>query len=116
MRIAQKYSHLNGEEYLLVHHKNLYHELEAVIKSVDAHKLKNKKSEEKTMRGRMLFSPIELNKAFNQRFRQKHWLESRYQYYVTTDPRLMQELIVRPFESQKEFLIKNGVKRSYFVV
>ena len=24
MKIAQKYSHLNGEEYLIVHHKKLY--------------------------------------------------------------------------------------------
>ena len=24
MKIAQKYSHLNGEEYLIVHHNNLY--------------------------------------------------------------------------------------------
>ena len=27
MKIAQKYSHLNGEEYLIVHHKKLYKEI-----------------------------------------------------------------------------------------
>ena len=27
MKIAQKYSHLNGEEYLIVHHNDLYNEI-----------------------------------------------------------------------------------------
>ena len=27
MKIAQKYSHLNGEEYLIVHHKPIYDEI-----------------------------------------------------------------------------------------
>ena len=31
MKIAQKYSHLNGEEYLIVHHKKLYKEIIDVI-------------------------------------------------------------------------------------
>lgn len=32
MKIVQKYSHLNGEEYLIVHHKKLYTEIKNVIK------------------------------------------------------------------------------------
>jgi hypothetical protein len=32
MKIAQKYSHLNGEEYLIVHHNILYKE---IIKEAD---------------------------------------------------------------------------------
>jgi hypothetical protein len=36
MKIAQKYSHLNGEEYLIVHHKDLYKEIKTYIKSLDA--------------------------------------------------------------------------------
>lgn len=36
MKIAQKYSHLNGEEYLIVHYKKLYNEIESVINSIDA--------------------------------------------------------------------------------
>lgn len=34
MKIAQKYSHLNGEEYLLVHHKKLYKEIIDTIRSI----------------------------------------------------------------------------------
>jgi hypothetical protein len=54
MKIAQKYSHLNGEEYLIVHHKNLYDEIVEIIASIDANQLKNKISKEKTMKGKKL--------------------------------------------------------------
>jgi len=47
MKIAQKYSHLNGEEYLIVHHKKLYKEIKDVISSIDAEKFKTKISKEK---------------------------------------------------------------------
>ena len=110
MKITQKYSHLNGEEYLLVHHKPLYKEILAVIDDIDAEKLPKKKSKEKTKKGAMLYSPKALNKAFDQRFTEKSWGESRYRYYVTTDPKLMQELIILPFEKQAKFLEDKGVK------
>jgi hypothetical protein len=41
MRIAQKYSHLNGEEYLIVHHKKLYKEIKDIIASIDVSSPKN---------------------------------------------------------------------------
>lgn len=109
MKIAEKYSHLNGEEYLLVHHKKVYNEIVRTIKSISASKLKTKQSKEKTMPGTMLYSPIELNKAFDAKFRKLGWKESRYSYYVTTDRKLLPELIVLPFEQQKEFLVSKGV-------
>lgn len=57
MKIVETYSHLNGEEYLLVHHPDLYKEIKAVIREVDASKCMTKTSEEKTMRGKKLYSP-----------------------------------------------------------
>ena len=48
MKIAQKYSHLNGEEYLIVHRNNLYTEIKDIIKSVHADDYKTKISKEKT--------------------------------------------------------------------
>jgi len=51
MKISQKYSHLNGEEYLIVHHNKLYKEIKEVIKSIDANKYKTKISKEKTKTG-----------------------------------------------------------------
>lgn len=47
MKIAGKYSHLNGEEYLLVHHKKLYTELLGIIKAVNILKFRTKISKEK---------------------------------------------------------------------
>ena len=44
MRIAAQYSHLNGLEFLLVHHKDLLREIEAVIASVDAEACRTKTS------------------------------------------------------------------------
>ena len=109
MKIAQKYSHLNGEEYLLVHHKKLYKEIVSVIDSIDASKCLTKVSKEKTMTGKVLYSPIDLNKIFNEKFYDLHWQETRYQYYVTTNQKLLPELIALPYEKQKEFLIANGI-------
>jgi hypothetical protein len=109
MKIAQKYSHLNGEEYLIVHYKELYNELIEIIESIDADALMTKESKEKTMVGKMLFSPIALNKAFITGFREKGWIESRYKYYLTTDRKLMQEIVPLGYNEQKEHLQANGI-------
>ena len=109
MKIAEKYSHLNGEEYILVHHKNLYKEINEVINSIDASICMTKSSKEKTMMGKMLFSPIELNKIFNRNFRAKGWLESRYKYYVTTDRKYMEEMLAMEYKEQKKYLISKGI-------
>jgi hypothetical protein len=109
MKIAQKYSHLNGEEYLIVHHKKLYKEITDVIKSIDASKFMTKVSKEKTMTGKMLYSPIELNETFNKKFNKLGWHETRYQYYVTTEQKLLPELITLPYDKQKDFLVSKGI-------
>ena len=60
-----RYSHLNGEEYRLVHRKHLWKEVQAVIAAVDAFACRTKVSKEKTMRGKLLFSPADMNRAFS---------------------------------------------------
>lgn len=109
MKIAQKYSHLNGEEYLLVHHKHVYKEIIEVIENIDASKFLLKTSKEKTMKGKILYSPKHLNKAFDTSFRKLNWAESRYQYYITTNPKYLQELVILPYKEQKNYLISKGV-------
>jgi hypothetical protein len=109
MKIAQKYSHLNGEEYLIVHHKKLYEEITETIKSVDADRFFTKESKEKTMSGKMLYSPVELNKVFDEKFNRLGWHESRYRYYITTEQKLLPELLALPYDKQKDFLIANGI-------
>ena len=88
MKIAQKYSHLNGEEYLIVHHRKLYKEIKEVIKNINAEDLRTKVSKEKRKKGNKLFSPIDLNKAFDKEFSKKGWSESRYNYYITLNREL----------------------------
>lgn len=58
MRVSASYSHLNGEEYLLVHRKRLWEEVREVIAEVDAAACRTKVSKERTMRGRRCFLPL----------------------------------------------------------
>lgn len=109
MEIIEKYSHLNGEEYLIVHHKKVYREIADVIQSVDANKFRTKVSKEKTMKGKLLYNPEELNEQFKRLFKRRRWMDVRYSYYVTTDYAVMQELITLPLEKQKEYLISKGI-------
>src|SRR3972149_6538824 len=110
MKIIERYSHLNGEEYLIVHHNKIYKEIVDIIKIVNADKFRTKVSEEKTMKGRLLYNPDELNRRFKYLFKEKNWKDVRYSYYVTTDYLIMQELVTLSLEKQKEFLIAKGIK------
>ena len=56
MQVKATYSHLNGEEYLLVHHSELWQEVKCVIAGIDASACRTKVSREKTRSGRMLYS------------------------------------------------------------
>ena len=103
MRIVKFHSHLNGYEWLLVHHPKLWKEIRAVIKGIDANKCKNKVSKEKTMVGRMLFSPGELNVCFSDGLRKLTWKESRTSYWVTDDYNLIRKTLnLTPKEQKSE--------------
>jgi hypothetical protein len=103
LRIQKIYSHLNGHEWILVHQKKIWKEIEAVISHVDADKYKTKISKEKGMTGRALFAPIELNKRFTAEFRKDDWHESRTTYWVTDDYNLIRKTIrLAPDEQKKE--------------
>ncbi|HPV14056.1 MAG TPA: BglII/BstYI family type II restriction endonuclease [Candidatus Cloacimonadota bacterium] len=104
MKIAKTYSHMCGEEYLIVHRPELYQEIKDVISSLDASQHKTKISKEKTLKGRELYNPISLNKAFKKAFSSLGWNEKRYSYYITLDRELMQMSLTMPLKEQKEFL------------
>jgi len=114
MKIAQKYSHLNGEEYLIVHHKKIYREIKAVIQNIDANNFRTKVSKEKRKTGYKLFSPVALNKEFDKGFSERSWAESRYNYYITLNRELMEKSVLMPAKVQKEFLIENGEKEPIY--
>ncbi len=73
MKIVQVYSPLNGLEYLLVHKAGLWQEVQEVIRSVDGQACRVKISREKTMRGRVLYSPVAMNRAFASLLASRQW-------------------------------------------
>jgi Restriction endonuclease BglII len=114
MKIALKYSHLNGEEYLIVHHNNLYKEIKSYIKSVNADNFKTKVSKEIRKEGAILYSPTAINSALKLKFAEGYWNESRYKYYITLNRELMEKSISLPIKEQKKFLIEHGEKNPIF--
>ncbi|NLO69702.1 MAG: restriction endonuclease [Porphyromonadaceae bacterium] len=114
MKIAQKFSHLNGEEYLIVHHNDLYKEIKQVITNIEADKFRTKISKEKRKIGNSLLSPIALNEAFNIEFNKKKWAENRYNYYITLNRELMEKSVLMSAKEQKEFFIANGEKEPIY--
>ena len=101
MKIVQTYSHLNGLEYLLVHKKKLWNEVRQVIQSVDGNACKTKVSKEKGMVGDLLYSPIDMNKAFSKLLSDRAWKESRVNYWVTQSERLIRQTMTKSAEEQK---------------
>jgi hypothetical protein len=109
MQVVETYSHLNGEEYLIARQPGLYQQIRDVIAGVDANACRTKRSREKTMPGKRLYSPKALNKEFARLFNAAGWNESRYSYYVTTDRPQMEEMIRLPVKEQKKYLQGKGV-------
>jgi len=93
MKVSETYSHLNGLEFLLVHKPKLWQEILDVVKKVDAAKCKTKISKEKTMRGKKLYSPIDMNSCFKELLKKKNWKESRVSYWVTKSEKLIRKTL-----------------------
>ena len=77
MRVAEQYSHKNGEAFIHEHFDYLLREIEAIIASVDAKQCQTKISKEKTMPGRVLYSPKSLNAAFEAELKRFGWQKPR---------------------------------------
>ena len=54
------------------------------------------------MRDRLLYSPIDMNKAFSKLLRTKNWQESRVSYWVTKSEKLIRKTLSMPMEEQKK--------------
>ena len=108
MEIKARYSHLNGEEYLLVHRKGLWEEVQHVIASVDASSCRTKVSKEKTMPGKTLYSPSDMNRLFRDGFREREWGERRSTFWVTDDEKLLRGVYNLPEEEQRRIIEEAG--------
>jgi hypothetical protein len=115
LRIADVYSHLNGEEWLTVHAAAEYAEIRQVIGEIDAERCRLKVSKEERMVGRLLFSPRALNREFKARLDSLGWRSSRVAYHLARTHHQMQVMQAMPAPEQREFLIREGIEpmRSY---
>ncbi|MFQ6036003.1 MAG: BglII/BstYI family type II restriction endonuclease [Sedimentisphaerales bacterium] len=85
MIVAAKYSFNSGLEVVQDKYPALLNEITEIVQEVDAHKCKTKKSEEKTMTGRLLYNPVALNKAFKKHFLQRGWKSKRVKCEYSTE-------------------------------
>ena len=81
MKVVYEYSHLGGSEILKVNYPSQNQEIYDVIAAVRAQR--TKKSKEKTMKGRMLYSPKAINKEFKEAFGERGYREIRDKYTIT---------------------------------
>lgn len=108
MRIVEHYSHLNGLEFLMVHKPKLWVEIQDVIAGIDAKNHRTKVSKEKTMVGKSLYSPKDMNIAFKKGFEKKKWKETRTNYWVTDDAKLIRKTLTLGAKEQKEEITAAG--------
>ena len=73
MTIAARYSFNGGAQYIQAHAAPLLDEVYNTIKHVNATQCFTKTSQEKTKHGVQLYSPINLNKLFKQKFSTLGW-------------------------------------------
>ena len=108
MRIGANYSHLNGVEYLMVHRPGLWQEIQDVISEVDATICKTKVSREKTMPGKKLYSPVDMNREFKKGLEARGWSERRNTFWVTADEKLLRGIYGRSEKEQKKAIEESG--------
>ncbi|MBI4080970.1 MAG: restriction endonuclease [Candidatus Lambdaproteobacteria bacterium] len=115
MKIAERYSHLNGLEYILVHKPRLWQEIEEVIASVNASDFRTKISKEKTMIGELLYAPKEMNTAIRTAFSARGWKTRQASYWVTKDANLIRKTLNLDAKRQREEILAAGQEatRSY---
>lgn len=73
MKIVARYDFNGGKAAVQTKYASEFAQIEAVINSIDSTLYKTKESSEVTMMGKMLFSPVEINKAFKREFAKTGW-------------------------------------------
>ena len=105
MKLVEKYSHLNGFEWINHHKPELWNEIEEVIDSVDAINAPKKISKEGTMKGKELWSPPELNKLFKKGFYEKGWQQPEKQDFLyISDQENLRQIANLDIKEQKRIL------------
>jgi hypothetical protein len=79
------YSFKRGQEVVEADYAAEHAEILEIIGSVEAAVCRTKTSQEKTMDGRLLYSPKDLNRAFDAEFEGRQWAKSRIYCDYSTD-------------------------------
>lgn len=73
MKIVARYDFNGGKAAVMTKYAAELAQIESAINAIDSTLYKTKESTEKTMMGRMLFSPVEINKAFKRELAKTGW-------------------------------------------
>ena len=108
MVIANLYSHLNGYEYMLVHRKEQWEQIENAIKTINANDF-TKISKAKPSMGRVFYDQKALNKEFEKILFPLGWQSITIQYYVCDDiPTARVIANIRDKDEQKQIIEDSG--------
>ena len=99
----------------MVHKPKLWKEIKEVIATINAEKCKTKVSKEKGMKGKLLYSPKDMNAEFKKLLKSKRWYESRINYWVTKSEKLIRKTLSMSPEEQKKEIAKfaHKVEKKY---
>ena len=104
MIIANKYSHLNGYEYLIVHKKALLDDIVEAINTIDANQY-TKTSKAKATLDKVFYDQKAINKKFEELLFPKGWQSIKTPYYVTSDIKTLTEISsIRDRNEQKRII------------
>jgi hypothetical protein len=113
VQIVRQYSHLNGLEFLLVHHQSLWAEIQSVITGLDASTCMTKVSREKRTMGQMFYSPVDMNAAMKKSFQLLEWMPEVTDYWVTDDAKLIRKTLNMKAAEQKAEILAAGARAIY---
>ena len=83
MKKVFEYFHLGGLEILKVRYPHIQREIDEIIESIKITS-RTKVSREKTKRGKLLYSPIDMNRAFKTGFCKREYKELKDFYSIST--------------------------------
>lgn len=109
MKIARVHSHLNGLEFLEARRPKLWREVKSVIGAVDASICRTKESREERMKGKLLYCPKSLNRAFETSFAEHGWSSERASYYVCADADVNRRVVDLEPAQQKKMIEAAGL-------
>nr|WP_210307675.1 BglII/BstYI family type II restriction endonuclease [Pseudochrobactrum saccharolyticum] len=108
VKIVTYHSHLNGLEFLEARKPLLLNEIQNVVASIDAASCRTKISKEQRKLSQKLYSPKDLNKAFELGFYKNDWKPVVTHYWVCEDARTNRRVMDLTATEQKREIIQSG--------